>query len=70
MNVKVIKSEQDTFWYADRIGETFPVLGTMVHKETLHFKVPSQDKTNGHYISADDCHIVIDEFEFSLIERN
>jgi hypothetical protein len=70
MKVKVIKAKQDSsYWYANSLGKTFPVLGTIIFNGLVKFEVPKQDDTEGKpYVSGDDCHIIIGGCEFALIE--
>ena len=53
MKVKIIKSEKPTYWYADKIGQTFEVKD---YNNTDYRKVGS-----GYYISKSDCEIVENE---------
>jgi hypothetical protein len=50
MKIKVIKSNQDTYWYANRIGEVFEVYENRDCYTTDHT----------HYFDKDDCEIISD----------
>ena len=57
MKVKITKATLDTFWYADKIGETFEI------REDCHCVV-----TDGkHIIYLDDC-VVVEETDESMKE--
>lgn len=57
MRVKIIKAARDTYWYADKIGEVIDVVQCTDYADRW---IPTEDNTNGKFITKADCEIVKD----------
>jgi NAD(P)H-flavin reductase len=58
--VKIIKSSKDTYWYADKIGQEFPVAGELDNGQ--YVLIQSYDKVvwlpTKKFIDADDVEVL------------
>lgn len=58
MKIKITKSTLSTFWYVDKIGQTFETILPMHIEHSLKFYRVKSDVIGGQYVYENDCEII------------